>query len=72
MAGGALPTTHKVIEISNYEAIFPMNMKTTRIVIFAKAPLPGLAKTRLIPALGAEGAAGKADARNHRRQCPGG
>lgn len=32
-------------------------MKTVRIVIFAKAPLPGLAKTRLIPALGAEGAA---------------
>lgn len=29
----------------------------TRIVIFAKAPQPGLAKTRLIPALGAEGAA---------------
>lgn len=32
-------------------------MKTIRIVIFAKAPLPGLAKTRLSPALGAEGAA---------------
>lgn len=29
----------------------------TRIVIFAKAPLPGFAKTRLIPALGAQGAA---------------
>jgi len=29
----------------------------TRIVIFAKAPVAGLAKTRLIPALGAEGAA---------------
>ena len=29
----------------------------TRIVIFAKAPLPGSVKTRLIPALGAEGAA---------------
>jgi len=28
-----------------------------RIVIFAKAPLPGRTKTRLIPALGAEGAA---------------
>ena len=27
------------------------------VVIFAKAPLPGLAKTRLIPALGAHGAA---------------
>lgn len=32
-------------------------MKTTRIIIFAKAPLPGLAKTRLTPALGVEGAA---------------
>lgn len=29
----------------------------TAIVVLAKAPLPGLAKTRLIPALGAEGAA---------------
>lgn len=29
----------------------------TRIIIFAKAPLPGFAKTRLIPVLGAEGAA---------------
>lgn len=28
-----------------------------RIVIFAKAPLPGLAKTRLIPAIGHEGSA---------------
>ncbi len=32
-------------------------MKPVRIVIFAKAPLPGLAKTRLIPALGEQGAA---------------
>lgn len=32
-------------------------MKQTRIVIFAKVPLPGFAKTRLIPALGAQGAA---------------
>lgn len=32
-------------------------MKTVRIVIFAKAPLPGLAKTRLSPVLGADGAA---------------
>ena len=30
---------------------------TTRILIFAKAPVPGRVKTRLIPALGAEGAA---------------
>jgi rSAM/selenodomain-associated transferase 1 len=29
-------------------------LTTTRIVIFAKAPVAGLAKTRLIPALGAE------------------
>lgn len=32
-------------------------MNTCRIVVFAKAPLAGFAKTRLIPALGAEGAA---------------
>jgi uncharacterized protein len=32
-------------------------VKPVRIVIFAKAPRPGFAKTRLIPALGAEGAA---------------
>ncbi|MDD2919500.1 TIGR04282 family arsenosugar biosynthesis glycosyltransferase [Rhodoferax sp.] len=32
-------------------------MKLLRIVIFAKAALPGFAKTRLIPALGAHGAA---------------
>lgn len=32
-------------------------MMTGRIQIFAKAPLPGLAKSRLIPALGSEGAA---------------
>ncbi|MDD2875278.1 MAG: glycosyltransferase, partial [Azoarcus sp.] len=31
-------------------------MKPTRIIIFAKAPVAGYAKTRLIPALGAEGA----------------
>ncbi|TMJ12492.1 MAG: glycosyltransferase [Alphaproteobacteria bacterium] len=29
----------------------------TRIVIFAKAPVPGQVKTRLVPALGSEGAA---------------
>ncbi|HNK33805.1 MAG TPA: glycosyltransferase, partial [Plasticicumulans sp.] len=28
-----------------------------RLAVFAKAPLPGYAKTRLIPLLGAEGAA---------------
>lgn len=32
-------------------------MPPVRTLIFAKAPKPGLAKTRLIPALGAEGAA---------------
>jgi len=32
-------------------------MIPVRIVVFAKAPLPGVAKTRLIPALGAQGAA---------------
>lgn len=32
-------------------------MRATRIVVFAKAPVAGQAKTRLIPALGAEGAA---------------
>ena len=30
---------------------------STRVVVFAKAPVPGCVKTRLIPALGAEGAA---------------
>jgi rSAM/selenodomain-associated transferase 1 len=35
-------------------------MSDTRIIIFAKAPQPGLVKTRLIPALGAERAAGLA------------
>jgi hypothetical protein len=32
-------------------------MKQVRVVIFAKAPLAGFAKTRLIPALGRQGAA---------------
>lgn len=32
-----------------------------RLIVFAKAPQPGLAKTRLIPALGAEGAAALAE-----------
>ncbi|MCA1653479.1 MAG: TIGR04282 family arsenosugar biosynthesis glycosyltransferase [Sphingomonadales bacterium] len=38
----------------------------TRILIFAKAPVPGMVKTRLIPALGAEGAAGLAAEMLHR------
>lgn len=40
-------------------------MSTTRIVIIAKAPIPGFAKTRLIPALGAEGAARLAERMLH-------
>ena len=32
-------------------------MKPVRVIIFAKAPIPGLAKTRLIPSLGKDGAA---------------
>ena len=32
-------------------------MTTTRIIVIAKAPVPGFAKTRLIPALGETGAA---------------
>ncbi|MBV1790668.1 TIGR04282 family arsenosugar biosynthesis glycosyltransferase [Marinobacterium sp. D7] len=38
---------------------------TTRIVILAKAPLPGLAKTRLIPVLGERGAAQLAERMLH-------
>lgn len=34
-----------------------MSLVPTRIVIFAKAPVPGMVKTRLIPALGPAGAA---------------
>lgn len=37
-------------------------MSATRIIIFAKAPVPGKVKTRLIPALGGEGAAQLAQA----------
>lgn len=32
-------------------------MRPTRIVVFSKAPIPGTVKTRLIPALGMDGAA---------------
>jgi rSAM/selenodomain-associated transferase 1 len=34
-----------------------MPAETTHIAVFARAPVPGQAKTRLIPALGADGAA---------------
>ncbi len=33
------------------------NLGTTQLIVMAKAPVPGFAKTRLIPALGADGAA---------------
>lgn len=36
-------------------------MPTKKLIIFAKTPLPGLVKTRLIPALGEQGAATLAD-----------
>ncbi|MBF0185716.1 MAG: TIGR04282 family arsenosugar biosynthesis glycosyltransferase [Magnetococcales bacterium] len=35
----------------------PLPFFATHLILFAKAPTPGLAKTRLIPALGSEGAA---------------
>jgi rSAM/selenodomain-associated transferase 1 len=38
---------------------------TTAIIVFAKAPVAGLAKTRLAPALGAEGAAALAERMLH-------
>jgi uncharacterized protein len=34
-----------------------MTSRTTLLIVMAKAPVPGFAKTRLIPALGADGAA---------------
>ncbi len=37
-----------------------MNTSTT-VIVMAKAPVPGFAKTRLVPALGADGAAALAD-----------
>jgi uncharacterized protein len=39
-----------------------MAARVTRIVVFAKAPVAGKVKTRLIPVLGAEGAAALAEA----------
>ena len=38
-------------------ATFPGNPDPVAVAILAKAPLPGLAKTRLVPMLGADGAA---------------
>lgn len=35
----------------------PRDLRRVQVAVLAKAPLPGLAKTRLIPALGARGAA---------------
>lgn len=35
----------------------PLSPATTAVIVFAKAPVAGVAKTRLAPALGAEGAA---------------
>jgi rSAM/selenodomain-associated transferase 1 len=37
--------------------VLPLRFPAARILIFAKAPEPGQVKTRLIPALGAQGAA---------------
>jgi rSAM/selenodomain-associated transferase 1 len=37
--------------------MIPSHSSTTALIIFAKAPVAGMAKTRLIPALGAQGAA---------------
>ena len=37
-------------------------MSALALMIFARAPVPGACKTRLIPALGAEGAGGAARA----------
>jgi len=42
---------------------------TMRFIVMAKAPRPGLAKTRLIPALGAEGAAALARRLLHHTLC---
>jgi hypothetical protein len=43
--------------IQPMESINPISQIKIRLVVFAKAPQPGKAKTRLIPALGATGAA---------------
>lgn len=41
----------------NEQNAFAQNIRQTRVVIFAKAPIPGFCKTRLISVLGAQGAA---------------
>ena len=38
-------------------AELPAGLHRVQVAVLAKAPVPGLAKTRLIPALGASGAA---------------
>lgn len=49
---------HDRNDIDRPEAATPPSPSgVVRVIVFAKAPLPGLAKTRLIPALGAAGAA---------------
>ncbi|GAA4098882.1 TIGR04282 family arsenosugar biosynthesis glycosyltransferase [Zhongshania borealis] len=45
---------NSLIAAPKYTALLDTSI---RIVIFAKAPLPGFAKTRLIPSLGSDGAA---------------
>lgn len=43
----------------------PQGSLDTAVIVFAKAPVPGLAKTRLAPALGAAGAAALAERMLH-------
>jgi hypothetical protein len=59
-AAGAWKQAHKPERVLRFLGALPSlasRVSRTRIVIFAKAPVPGKAKTRLIPALGEIGAA---------------